>query len=130
MGSLEALLLCCPEAIIVINEEGKISIANKEACRLLQRDLHEILGKSITIVYENLEAARETNRELYKQGGIIRDYKTNIKTKSGKLVPVRVSACLRLGTDNKYLGAVGVFVQYRPWLFEETKKKFRIPFLR
>ncbi len=130
MGSLEALLRCCPEAIIVINAESNITIANQETCRLLQRDLHEILGKSITIVYENLEAARETNRELYRQGGIIQDYETRIKTKTGKLIPVRVSACHRLDMDGNYLGAVGIFEQYRPWLSKEIKKKFRIPFFR
>lgn len=130
MGSLEALLRCCPEAIIVINADGNISIANQEACSLLQRELRDILGKSITIVYEDLEAARETNRELYRHGGIIRDYRTRIKTKSGRLVPVRVSACHRLDADGNYLGAVGIFEQFRPWSLEETRKKFKVPFWR
>lgn len=130
MGFLEALLRCCPEAIIAIDSKGSITIANQEACRLLQRDLHEIVGKSITIAYENLESARETNRQMYKQGGSIRDYETRIKTKNGKLVPVRISACHRLDMNGEYVGAVGVFEQYRPWLAAETKKKFRLWFFR
>ncbi len=122
MGYLEALLKCCPEAIIMIDAKGIITIANEEACRLFQRKLHEIVGKSITIVYENLEAARETNRQLYEHGGIIRDYEINVKTKRGKLIPVRVSACHRLDINGNYLGAVGVFERYRPWSAAKTRK--------
>ena len=122
MGYLEALLKCCPEAIIMIDAKGIITIANEEACHLFQRKLHEIIGKSITIAYKNLEAARETNRQLYEHGGIIRDYEMRVKTKRGKLIPVRVSACHRLDINGNYLGAVGVFERYRPWLAAETKK--------
>jgi len=126
MGYMEALLKCCPEAIIMVNVDGIITIANEEACRLLQREMSDVIGKSITTAYNSLEEARETTRQLYKHGGIIRDYEMRIKTKSGKLIPVRISACHRLDNNGNYVGAVGVFEQYRPWLGAETKNKFKL----
>ena len=124
MGYMEALLKCCPEAIIMVNGDGNITIANEEACRLLQRDMKDIVGKSINIAYPSPEDARETNRQLYKNGGLIKDYLMRIKTKSGKEIPVRVSACHRLDDKGKYVGAVGVFERYRPWLGMETRKRW------
>jgi PAS domain S-box-containing protein len=130
MGFLEALLKCCPEAILAVNENGIITIVNQEACRLLQRDMKDIIGKSITIAYEDLAAAKATNREMYNNGGIIRDYQARVRTGKGKLIQVRISACHRLDTEGNYRGAIGVFEQYRPWLPVQSKKKFRLWFNR
>src|SRR4030066_1070022 len=91
-GHLEALLNGCPDAILAINAEGIIVFANKKACKLTERSMNELIGCSIVEVYENIEAARNANRKIYEAGGTIHDMETITKTKSGKSVPVRVSA--------------------------------------
>jgi rsbT co-antagonist protein RsbR len=125
-GHLEALLNGCPDAILAINADGIIKFANKEACQLTERSMNELIGESIIEVYENVEAAREANRKIYKAGGTIHDMETKTKTKSGKLVPVRVSASHLYDSNGKYIGGVGYFCRYRPWAGAEAEVKARV----
>jgi rsbT co-antagonist protein RsbR len=125
-GHLEALLNGCPDAILAINAEGIIKFANKEACKLTERSMNELIGESIVEVYESIEAAREANRRIYEAGGTIHDMETKTKTKSGKIIPVRVSASHLLDSNGKYIGGVGYFAQYRPWSGAEAQIKVRV----
>jgi PAS domain S-box-containing protein len=125
-GHLEALLNGCPDAILAINAEGIIKFANKEACKLTERNMNELIGESIVEVYENMEAARVANRRIYEAGGTIHDMETKTKTKSGKLVTVRVSASHLYDSNGKYIGGVGYFAKYRPWGGAEAEVKARV----
>lgn len=120
---MEALLHGCPDAIIAIDAEGTITFANEEASKLTEREMNELVGQSITIVYTSPEAARETNRKLYLSGGVIHDHESMAKTKTGKLVPIRISASHLRDTSGKYKGAVGYFQTYRPWTQTEAESK-------
>ena len=123
---MEALLNGCPDAILAIDAEGNIKFANKEACKLTERNMNELIGESIIEVYENLEAAREMNRKIYQGSGTVHDVETKTKTKSGKLIPVRVSASHLYDSTGKYIGGVGYFAQYRPWSGAEAQVKARV----
>jgi rsbT co-antagonist protein RsbR len=125
-GHLEALLNGCPDAILAIDANGVIKFANKEACKLTERSMNELIGESIVEVYESKEAAREANRQIYQSGGTIHDMETRTRTKSGKLVPVRVSASHLYDSNGKYIGGVGYFAQYRPWTGAEAEVKARV----
>jgi PAS domain S-box-containing protein len=125
-GHLEALLNGCPDAILAIDAEGTIKFANKEACALTEREMNELIGESIVEVYETLEAARETNRKLYDGGGTVHDHESRIKTKTGKTVPVRISASHLKDSTGKYIGGVGYFARYRPWGGAEAETKARV----
>jgi rsbT co-antagonist protein RsbR len=125
-GHLEALLNGCPDAILAINAEGIIKFANKEACKLTERSMGELIGESIVEVYENMDAARDANRKIYEAGGTVHDLETITKTKSGKLIPVRVSASHLYDSNSKYIGGVGYFAQYRPWSGAEAQVKARV----
>ncbi len=125
-GNLEALLNSCPDAILAINAEGIIKFANKEACKLTERNMNELIGESIVEVYENIEAARQANRKIYEAGGTIHDMETTTKTKTGKIIPVRVSASHLYDSAGKYIGGVGYFARYRPWTGAEAEVKARV----
>jgi len=125
-GNLEALLNSCPDAILAINAEGVIKFANNEACKLTERNMNELIGESIVEVYESIEAAREANRKIYEAGGTIHDMETTTRTKSGKLIPVRVSASHLYDSNGKYIGGVGYFAKYRPWSGAEAQVKARV----
>jgi PAS domain S-box-containing protein len=125
-GHLEALLNGCPDAILAINAEGIIKFANKEACKLTERSMAELIGESIVEVYESIEAAREANRKIYEAGGTIHDMETRTRTKTGKVVPVRVSASHLYDSNGKYIGGVGYFAKYRPWAGAEVEVKARV----
>jgi rsbT co-antagonist protein RsbR len=125
-GHLEALLNGCPDAILAIDAKGIIKFANKEACKLTERAMNELIGESIVELYENLEAARVMNRKIYEGGGTVHDVESKTKTKSGKLVPVRVSASHLRDSAGNYIGGVGYFAQYRPWSGAEAETKERL----
>ena len=125
-GNLEALLNSCPDAILAINAEGVIKFANNEACMLTERNMNELIGESIVEVYENIEAAREANRKIYEAGGTVHDMETTTKTKTGKVIPVRVSASHLYDSAGKYIGGVGYFAKYRPWTGAEAQVKARV----
>jgi PAS domain S-box-containing protein len=125
-GHLEALLNSCPDAILAIDAEGIIKFANKEACRLTERAMNELIGESIIEVYEDVDAARDLNRRIYEGGGTVHDVETKTRTKSGKLIPVRVSASHLKDSSGKYIGGVGYFAQYRPWAGAEAHQKSRL----
>jgi rsbT co-antagonist protein RsbR len=125
-GHLEALLNGCPDAILAINAEGIIKFANKEACMLTERTMNELIGESIVGVYESIEAARDANKKIYAAGGTIHDMETRTKTKSGKVIQVRVSASHLYDSNGKYIGGVGYFARYRPWSGAEAQIKARV----
>jgi rsbT co-antagonist protein RsbR len=125
-GYLEALLNSCPDAVIAINAEGTMTFANKEACQLIECEMRDLVGKSIVIIYESLEHARETNRKLFLSGGIVHDHESMLKTKKGKQIPVRISASHLKDSTGNYAGAVGYFQAYRPWPTAEAKVKAHV----
>lgn len=125
-GYLEALLNSCPDAVIAINAEGIMTFANNEACKLIECQMRDLIGKSIVTIYESLEHARETNRKLFLSGGIIHDHESMLKTKKSKLIPVRISASHLKDSTGNYAGAVGYFQAYRPWPTAEAKVKAHV----
>lgn len=120
-GYLEALLQGCPDAVIAIDADGIITFVNNSACELLSRQMTDLVGKSVVIVYENEDKAREANRKLYQSGGVIHNHETVAKTKQGKLIPVRLSASHMHDTSGNYTGGVGFFQAYKPWTSQETQ---------
>lgn len=119
-GYLEALLQSCPDAVIAIDAKGIITFVNKAACELTECEMRELVGKSIVTVYASEKEARETNRKLYMSGGVIHLHESRLKTKSGKIIPVRISAAHLKDSAGNYIGGVGFFQAYRPWTAAET----------
>ncbi|MFC1942766.1 PAS domain-containing protein [Chloroflexota bacterium] len=125
-GHLEALLNGCPDAILAIDAEGTIKFANKEACKLTERGMSELIGENIVIVYEDEQAAKAANQNIYEGGGTLHNYDSKLRTKSGKLIPIRLSASHLKDSAGKYIGGVGYFAPYRPWGDAETQIKGRV----
>src|SRR4030042_1604088 len=119
-GYLEALLQSCPDAVIAINAKGIITFVNKAALDLVDCEMRDLVGKSIVTVYENEKEARETNRKLYMSSGVIHLHESKLKSKKGKIIPVRISAAHLKDSAGNYIGGVGFFQAYRPWTAAET----------
>lgn len=127
-GHMDALLTS--DAVLAINAEGIIKFANQEACELTERKMNELIGESIVEVYATIELAREANRKIYRAGGSIHNMETRTKTKSGKIIPVRVSASHLYDSNGEYIGGVGYFARYKTGylegIVEETQIKARV----
>ena len=123
-GKMDAFL--SSDAVLAINAEGIIKFANREACELTGRTMDELIGESIVEVYASIELARDANRQIYKAGGTVHNLETRTKTKSGKIIPVRVSASHLYDSNGQYIGGVGYFARYKPGIVEETQIKARV----
>ena len=120
-GYLEALLQSCPDAIIAIDGKGTMTFANRAACELLECEMRELVGKSIVTIYENEERARETNRKLYLSGGVVHCHESVARSKTGKLIPTRISGAHLKDSSGNVIGSVGFFQAYRPWTAAESR---------
>lgn len=120
-GYLEALLQSCPDAIIAIDAKGTMTFANRAACDLLECEMRDMVGKSIVTIYENEERARETNRKLYLSGGVIHCHESVARSKTGKLIPTRISGAHLKDSSGNVIGSVGFFQAYRPWTAAESR---------
>ena len=123
-GQINPLL--STDAVLAINAEGIIKYANREACELTERTMNELIGESIVEVYATIEKAREANRHIYRAGGSIHNFETRCKTKSGKVIPVRVSASHLYDSAGKYIGGVGYFARYKPGIVEGIVEEAQI----
>jgi PAS domain S-box-containing protein len=110
--------LLSSDAVLAINAEGIIKFANQEACELTERTMNELIGESIVEVYASIELAREANRKIYRAGGTIHNLESKTKTKSGKIIPVRISASHLYDSDRKYIGGVGYFARQKQGIVE------------
>jgi PAS domain-containing protein len=60
LGQLQAVLSALPEAVVGLDDEGKVTFANPAAARLLGRREFELMGRYMTEVTTELEADVET----------------------------------------------------------------------
>jgi len=110
--------LISSDAVLAIDAEGIIKYANQEACELTERTMNELIGESIAEVYASIELAREANRKIYRAGGSAHNIESKARTKSGQIIPVRVSASHLYDSDGKYIGGVGYFARYKQGIVE------------
>lgn len=122
-GYLEALLHGCPDAVIAVDGKGLMTFANKAACELLECEMRDLIGRSIITIYENEERARETNRKLYLSGGVVHCHESLARTKTGKLIPTRISGAHLKDSSGNVIGSVGYFQAYRPWTAAESRQQ-------
>lgn len=96
------------DIIVTTDSDGKISFFNKGAEEILGYKAEEIVGKSVVILYENLESAKATMRKLRENGGRLRDYETKARAKDGTLIPISLSVTMLSDREGQFLGTAGI----------------------
>jgi len=91
-----ALIESAPEALVIVNEAGKIDVANAQAQRLLGYAKAELLGLSVEdLIPERLRAQHVTDRNGFLAHPRIREMGAGIelsaRTRAGDEIPVEVS---------------------------------------
>ncbi len=114
--SLKPLILVSPVAVIGVDRSGTINIFNDAAVKMLGYTSMEMAGKTgIDVIYGSPARAREIKRLIHgpDNGGAGRllDYETEIFTKSGKAVPIFLSAII-IEDKGKETGSVGFFQDF------------------
>ncbi len=125
------LAMICPDPVIGVNRQGIISLFNPAAERLLEYTASEMLGQcQIGDLYHPPDAGKAIKRLIYsdKLGGPgqIQQHEAHLIAKSGKIVPIQISATL-LMEDDQEVGSIGFFHDMASQKeFEETLKALAI----
>lgn len=116
LDDLERLMESAFDAIIALDESGKIVKFNRQAERILGYEAREVIGQSIRDLYYDLEDARRVRRLLLEsKEGRITGFDTFLRSKNGEKIPIRLSASLLFDYFGKRAGNVGFFRDRREY---------------
>jgi len=94
------------DAIGIVDVKGRFIRWNKRAEELFGYSFEELKGKSSFDLYEDKETLNRMLTEL-RTNGYVRDFEINVKTKSGKILPMGMSISV-LKERGKVIGSVCV----------------------
>lgn len=108
----ERLLEACPDGIVANDAKGRVILFNSGAQRLLGYTVAETLYRlNVRDFYPEGEASAIKKALLsddYGGPGVLVDYNTWVRTKDGKLLPIRLSATM-LPEEGESYSVVGFF---------------------
>lgn len=108
----ERLLAACPDGIVANDASGRVILFNSGAERLLGYKVSEALYRlNVRDFYAKGEASAIKKALLsddYGGPGVLVDYNTTVRTKDGRMLPVRLSATL-LPEEGDTYSVVGFF---------------------
>jgi PAS domain S-box-containing protein len=107
---LERLNDSAIDAIVLIDDRGRILKANRETESVLGYAVSELIGRNVVTLYRDADRARDVNQQLHASpDGRVRDLDTVLHRQDGTPVPVRLSASLLHDYQNRHIGSVGFF---------------------
>lgn len=109
---LQTLIQSVPDAIVALDDEGKVDVWNRSAESLFGWSYDEIEGKDAPMFDVSDEEARErleSLRERVFAGDPVSDVELTCRTKAGQRVAVSVSAAPLFTPGNAQSGTVFVF---------------------
>lgn len=108
----ERLLAACPDGIVANDATGRVILYNTGAERLLGYGVSEAIYRlNVRDFYPTGEASAVKKALLsddYGGPGVLVDYNTTVRTKDGRLLPVRLSATM-LPEEGESYSVVGFF---------------------
>jgi PAS domain S-box-containing protein len=111
--SLSRLIESSPDAIISTDKEGNVALFNEGAETLSGYRAEEVIGRRVTALYRDEDAANEVLREMRKRGGTVSGYESILRAKDGGDIPVLISASVLVGDEGKEIGTVGFATDLR-----------------
>jgi PAS domain S-box-containing protein len=89
---LEFVIEAMVDAVLVIDAEGKITLANSGATQLTNYSREELRGMGVTnLLVDDSSGLRTVNRRRIEDGGVLRREESWVVTKGGERVPVSVT---------------------------------------
>ncbi|MHA1945252.1 MAG: PAS domain S-box protein [Candidatus Hodarchaeales archaeon] len=120
------------EGVLLEDSEGRIKFTNPKTERMLGYDKNELIGKHWTSIIPIEELEHTQMESLQRSKGIGSVYESVLSTKTGKLIPVIVTATPIFSSDDIFDGVLTVFtdITYRKKLeiqmeeFGKRQKEF------
>ena len=111
--SLSRLIESSPDAIISTDKSGNIVVFNEGAETLLGYRAEEVVGRLVTLLYDEESGANEVVREIRKRGGTVSGFESVLRSKDGNRIPVLISASVLLDEGGNEIGTVGFATDLR-----------------
>jgi PAS domain S-box-containing protein len=116
------LLYQSPDAIIVLDKDGRILNFNEQAEKIWNTTEERVLHQSVVDFYSSADEARRVGRFLWEHPEhTISDFATWIKGTNGVQIPIRLSARMRV-KGKKRLGSIGLFKDQRERIREVEER--------
>jgi PAS domain S-box-containing protein len=104
---LTRLIESSTDAIISTDMKGTVVLFNEGAEAMLGYQRQEIIGQSVTGLYESVGRAKEVMRWMRQHGGTTAGFETILKAKDDTLIPVLISASILHDAEGNEAGTVG-----------------------
>lgn len=113
------------DTLIVIDAEGKIKTVNPATAQLLGYKEEELIGKPVTLIFEDGTEAPLTNVNIRKvlEKGFVKNHRMRYKLKSGGRIPVTFSGSVMRDKNGRFVGIVGIARDMREILRLMEKEK-------
>ncbi len=110
--------------------DGKIALVNSELVRMLgYTNESELIGKPITVILNDWTNETVEATFMRRKSGISEQYEAMLRTKSGDLIPVMVSASPLFDRDGHYTGSIAVFTNISELKEAESEVHFLLDLL-
>ncbi len=103
----------CPDPVIGVNREGRITLFNPAAEKLLGYKSDEVVNQlHISKLYHPEGAGKEIKKLIHSEScggrGLIQQHETKLRTNDGVILPILISATLITENDEE-IGSIGFF---------------------
>jgi len=106
---LETMFKTTPDAIIVVDDEGRVTAANESVFDVYGYHPEELIGQHSVVLPdfdgESMGRNMQLIEQVYEQG-IVRNFETTRKHKNGQRIHVESSVALLKKTDGTVIGAI------------------------
>lgn len=111
---LDRLITSSFDGIVSVDTEGCVTGFNAKAEQILGYKAEEVLGQSVRgLYYDPEEAKRIGNLLRQAPDAKLADYLTDVKSKGGEKIPIRLSASQLFDAKEKRMGSAGYFRDLR-----------------
>ena len=109
---LDDLIGSSLDGVVAVDSQGYITNYNERAQRICGYSREEVIGQHIKVLYGGLRTPVEIGR-LLKSQHTLKDYETSIVDKSGRKIPILLSASEITADNGQVIGSVGFFEDQR-----------------
>jgi PAS domain S-box-containing protein len=109
---LQRLFDSTPDIVITTDGEGNVELFNRGAEEITGYAAEEICGKPVEALFSSLDEAKEVMRCMREgdggRRGTVRNLETEIRAKSGELIPISLTANIIFDDHGREVGTEGI----------------------